>query len=340
MGLVTLMVRRSAVASLDHPFDPRYHVLGDTDLVIRLSNRWKLDCAHEPLAVYRLHRNNETAKHLQRLIDEYKCWLADLQQVDAFRSSAGLQSTKNLATYIEAMHRILHSDSAAALRLARGLPWGRPKLGRASPRCYLPRWHEESRIRIRFVTKSPQKYVDFNSILMGLNFLVACLVVYGSSYAENNAYIDQETIVLGLLLCLQTHVALQIERRRRDPFVTLLAFTTILYFSFRIFTLAVYPFSMVFVRYSYGPQDSNYAMIFIIVANLLLYAGFLLVKFPESRQVIASDNWRPITPSRIIGLMVTSIIYAYFTAIYWTPEDEPRIVTSARHFHIPPTSSC
>jgi glycosyltransferase involved in cell wall biosynthesis len=128
VGLPTLMVRRSAVASLDHPFDPRYHVLGDTDLVIRLSNRWKLGCAYEPLAVYRIHQNNETAKHVGRLIEEYKCWLADLQQVDAFRSSAGFQSTKNLAKYIEAMHRILHSDRAGALRLARGLPWGRPKL--------------------------------------------------------------------------------------------------------------------------------------------------------------------------------------------------------------------
>jgi glycosyltransferase involved in cell wall biosynthesis len=128
VGLVTLMVRRSAVASLDYPFDPRYHVLGDTDLVIRLSNRWKLDSAHEPLAVYRIHDNNETAKHLLRRIDEYKSWLADLQQVDVFRSSAGFQSNRNFATYLEAMYRILHSDRAAALRLARALPWGRFKL--------------------------------------------------------------------------------------------------------------------------------------------------------------------------------------------------------------------
>jgi glycosyltransferase involved in cell wall biosynthesis len=130
VGLLTLMVRRSAVASLDHAFDPRYHVLGDAELVIRLSNQWKLGCAYEPLAVYRLHQNNETAKHLNLggVIDEYKWWLADLQQVDAFRSSAGFQSIKNVATYVEAMHRLLRADRAGALRLARGLPWGMPKL--------------------------------------------------------------------------------------------------------------------------------------------------------------------------------------------------------------------
>jgi glycosyltransferase involved in cell wall biosynthesis len=128
VGLVTLMVRRSAMESLDHPFDPRYHVLGDAELVIRLSNRWKLDSAHEPLAVCRRHDNNETEKHQVRRIDEYKSWLADLQQVDVFRSSAGFQSSKNTATYLEAMYRILHSDRGAALRLARALPWGRLKL--------------------------------------------------------------------------------------------------------------------------------------------------------------------------------------------------------------------
>ena len=171
---------------------------------------------------------------------------------------------------------------------------------------------------------------------MGFNFLVACLVAYGSSYAANNEYIDQETIVLALVLGVQTHVALQIERRRRDPFVTLLAFTTIFYFSFRIFTLAIYPFSGVFVRYTYGPQDSNYALIFILVANLFLYAGFLVVKLPQSREVIASDNWRPITPSRIVGLMMASLIYAYFSAIFWAPGDEPRIVSLLGIFISPP----
>ena len=128
VGLVTLMIRRSAMDSLEYPCDPRYHVMGDTDLVIRLAINWKLDCVQEPLALYRLHGNNETAKHLGRLTGEQQCWLAEMQEVEAIRACPNFASIRNHFTYLEAMHRILLSERSAAFRLARSLPWGKPKL--------------------------------------------------------------------------------------------------------------------------------------------------------------------------------------------------------------------
>jgi glycosyltransferase involved in cell wall biosynthesis len=127
VGLVTLVVRRSAMDSLDYLCDPRYHIVGDADLVIRLSIRWKLDYVGEPLALYRLHDNNETSKH-GLLTEDLKCWLANMGEVEPIRSSPNFSSTKNHFTYVEAMYRILQSDRPKALRLARSLPWGMPKL--------------------------------------------------------------------------------------------------------------------------------------------------------------------------------------------------------------------
>jgi hypothetical protein len=185
------------------------------------------------------------------------------------------------------------------------------------------------------MAKSGHKTVDFNSVLMGLNLIVACLV--GSAYfpAQNNAYIDQNTILLGLLLSLQTHLALQVERARRDPFVILLAFITILYFSLRIYTLSLYSFSNVFRRYTYGPEDSNFALVFIIIANIFLYTGFFCVRFRRNA-AIESRDWRPTASARVVALMVISLIYFYCSAIYWTPEDEPRILLLSGIFISPP----
>ncbi len=179
------------------------------------------------------------------------------------------------------------------------------------------------------------KFVDYNSVLIGLNFIVACLVVSRYSQVQNSDYVDQQTIVLGVLLSLQTHFALLLERRRRDPFVILLAFTTILYFSLRLFTLALYPFSVVFLRYAYGPRDSNFALIFMLIANCFLYAGFRCVKFKKNT-VIDSHDWRPKSPARVIMLMLASLAYSYFAGIYWTPEDQPRIVSLVGIFVSPP----
>jgi hypothetical protein len=183
--------------------------------------------------------------------------------------------------------------------------------------------------------KSGRNTVDFNSILMGLNLIVACLLGSAYSLVENNEFIDQTTILLGLVLSLQTHVALQVERARRDPFVILLTFITILYFSVRLYTLALYPFSNVFRRYTYGTGDSNFALLFIIIANMFLYAGFFCVGFRRNA-AIDSRDWRPMVSSRVVVLMVISLIYSYFIAIYWTPETVPRVVDLFGIFISPP----
>jgi hypothetical protein len=179
------------------------------------------------------------------------------------------------------------------------------------------------------------KTVDFNSVLMGLNVIVACLVGSAYSLAQNNDYIDRNTILLGLLLSLQTHLALQFERARRDPFVILLAFITIFYFSLRLYTLALFGSSAVFERYSYGPGDSNFALVFIIIANVFLYAGLFCVRFPRN-PVVDSRDWRPTASMRVVALMLVSLIYFYLGAISGTPEDQPRIVGVLGVFISPP----
>ncbi len=127
VGLVTLIVRRAALDSLDYPCDPRYHVMGDTDLVIRLSVGWKLDCVQEPLAFYRLHGNNEVAKHTGRLLGELQTWLAEMEQVPAISSCPTFSCIRDYRTYLQAMDQILQDNRAAAYRLWRDLPWQRFK---------------------------------------------------------------------------------------------------------------------------------------------------------------------------------------------------------------------
>ncbi len=168
------------------------------------------------------------------------------------------------------------------------------------------------------------KKVDFNSILSGANILFAGFLVYAFAQNGVNEYVDRQTIVLGVVLSVQTHVALWFERRRRDPFVILLSFLTIFYYSLRLLTLTLYPFSVVFDRYSYAASDSNYALTFIIVANLFLYAGFYLGRF-KGKLAINAGQWKAASPMRVVFLILFVITFAYFTGHYWTEENVPRV---------------
>ncbi len=128
VGLLTLVVRRSSLEGLHPPFNPRYHVIGDYDLVVRISARWKLACVQEPVALYRLHGSNETTKHHVRQIDELEHWLQEMNQIDIIRSCPNFRFVKNNITYLKAIGEILQANKMKAYDLSCDLPLGQQKL--------------------------------------------------------------------------------------------------------------------------------------------------------------------------------------------------------------------
>ncbi len=128
VGMSTLVVRRSALASLDHPCDARYHMIGDFDLVVRLSIKWKLDCVQEPIACYRIHGNNESVKQRRRNIEEMGHWCSEMATVEPIRSCPNFRFAKSVSLYLEAKDQMLRANRMGAYRLLNRLPWGRLKL--------------------------------------------------------------------------------------------------------------------------------------------------------------------------------------------------------------------
>lgn len=175
------------------------------------------------------------------------------------------------------------------------------------------------------------KLVDFNTLLSMANIVVAGLLAWAHSRTAGNPFVDASSVSLALLLCAQTQLALLLERRRRDPFVILLAFEMIFYYALRIVTLTLYPYSDVFERYPYVPADSNYALIYILIANACLYAGLFLVKARDD-QVIDASSWRARAPGRVVVLLLFAIAFTYFSGSYWTPDTIPRAVSVIAEF--------
>jgi glycosyltransferase involved in cell wall biosynthesis len=128
VGLLTLIVRRSALDSLSYPCDPRYHIIGDFDLVVRLAVDWKLDCVHEPVAFYRQHSGSESYKHRARQVDELAGWLREMSEVESIRSCSSWDVVNNNFIYHNAINQILLGNKKSVYRLSKELQWGKPKL--------------------------------------------------------------------------------------------------------------------------------------------------------------------------------------------------------------------
>lgn len=159
---------------------------------------------------------------------------------------------------------------------------------------------------------------------MAANWLVTGLIVVGFVEVGSNEYVDAQTILLGVALGLQTHIGLALERRRRDPFIILLAVELIFYYSLRLFTLTIFPYSDVFDRYAYGPRDSNYALVFMLIANALVYAG-LRMGGSQTDLAVDAAGWRPVAPARLPVLMLAAIAFGYFSSGYVTEDEIPRV---------------
>ena len=128
IGLLTLVVRRSALNSLEYICDPRYHIIGDFDLAVRLSMHWKLACVQDPVGVYRIHDANLTQRHSSRHMDELMCWATEMSKVEAIRACPNAASFfEGYITYRQGLHHVLHADKKKGYRSFCRLPWGAQK---------------------------------------------------------------------------------------------------------------------------------------------------------------------------------------------------------------------
>ena len=55
-------------------FDPIFTIIGDFDLVIRISKNYKIGCIQLPLATYRKHLKNDSIINLDRQTKELNNW--------------------------------------------------------------------------------------------------------------------------------------------------------------------------------------------------------------------------------------------------------------------------
>ena len=71
--IVTLLIKKKLLTK--YKFQGQYSIIGDFDLMVRLSMKFKILCVQEPLSTYRIHGDNLSFKRIDIYIKELKQWL-------------------------------------------------------------------------------------------------------------------------------------------------------------------------------------------------------------------------------------------------------------------------
>ena len=75
IGILTIIIRKKFYLELTKKFDKRFSIIGDYDLILRLSKICIFECVQEPLAFYRLHGENYSNLYRNEEINEMEVWL-------------------------------------------------------------------------------------------------------------------------------------------------------------------------------------------------------------------------------------------------------------------------
>ncbi len=116
IGMLTLVLRRESFESMEIQFDPRFHIIGDFDLVIRMASKWKLGVVQSPLACYRIHLNNESRKQRHRIVRETLEWYREYEKDQIIGASKYLKKVKLRIAYVKAIALILDHQKISALK--------------------------------------------------------------------------------------------------------------------------------------------------------------------------------------------------------------------------------
>jgi len=127
VGLLTLMVRRSAIEQFEYPCNPRYHLMGDFDLVIRLAVKWKFDFVSQPVAFYRWHGRNESIICSKDQLGELETWYSEMKDHSVISIQPGFRIILDRINYLKGMLMVSERNRFEAYSLWQSLQWGQLK---------------------------------------------------------------------------------------------------------------------------------------------------------------------------------------------------------------------
>ena len=110
VGSPTYMIRKKSLDSLKFNFNNNYHIIGEFDLIIRLSVKWKADCVQSPVAHARKHEKSESYLKRNLEIEEMKVLYTEMKNNPEFTHLKELEQLKRKYMYLQAMEIILNKS--------------------------------------------------------------------------------------------------------------------------------------------------------------------------------------------------------------------------------------
>lgn len=117
----TFVVRKKAISSLAFPFDPRFNIIEDLDLLIRLSVEWKMASVQLPIAYYRWHENNTGYKTEFLISDEFNVWYEESKDNLLYKTQKNFFKLERKIKFYDVLKMLYIGEKREAYRRIKNL---------------------------------------------------------------------------------------------------------------------------------------------------------------------------------------------------------------------------
>ena len=121
-SLVTLVIRKSFLDNYKPPFDSAFHIMGDFDLMIRMSSKYKFNCVEKPIAFYRSHGKNESILKKNYQAKELKIWCIKMKNYPNIFNNKNFLNISNIIDNTEVVDLILARNYDGARSRIKKMP--------------------------------------------------------------------------------------------------------------------------------------------------------------------------------------------------------------------------
>ena len=126
-SLVTLVVRKTFLDNYKPPFDNSFHVMGDFDLMIRMSVKYKFDCVNKPIAFARIHEKNQSLLQKSRQVSELKLWYKKMARYPNIFNNKNFSNINNIINNLEVVNLLIKNDLKKARAQIQKMPYSLKK---------------------------------------------------------------------------------------------------------------------------------------------------------------------------------------------------------------------
>ena len=128
LGIITVVIKKELFDKFNYNFDGRYNMIGDFDLIIKLSKVSKFACVQSGLAYWRSHKNNSSYINYELEIRELEYWLKNQKIFDSLQNTQNSRGIKLKIIYRKTINCILNGDKKTAFKNIIFFPWNLKKI--------------------------------------------------------------------------------------------------------------------------------------------------------------------------------------------------------------------